>query len=89
MADKPSSIAARRAVKAGDCRAWTPADALRDALAEIEAGTLKPEMLYIAVLATDPDKPRRPVLRFFAAGGSKTELAGLLTRHLHKHCRED
>lgn len=89
MADRPLSIAARRAVKAGDCRVWTPVDALRDVLDDIDAGRLKPEMIYIAILATNPAKPKIPRLRFYAAGGSKTELAGLLARHLNKMSRDD
>jgi hypothetical protein len=69
-------MAKEEATRTGDCRLWSPLDALRDAINDIETGDLRPKRLYVAVEDEDGK------IKFFAAAGSKTELKELLKRHL-------
>lgn len=45
MSDEPISLAEARAVKAADSKLWSPADALRALLRDIESGEIKPNEL--------------------------------------------
>ena len=70
------SLAARRAALAGDCKLWTPADALRDALKDIEAGTIAPEQMVIHLFEETEDARWRH--HYYAAGVTYQEHVALL-----------
>lgn len=73
------SLDEQRAVKADDARLWTPADALRSVLRDIESGETRPNVVYIAMLqAGQPDK-----YPFACAGANALTFAGLLAMHMH------
>lgn len=81
----PVSLSSKRAEKSGDCRDATALDILRDLVADIEAGRCDPCMIYVAMLDPISDGVHAQ-LRFACAGGTRTELVGLLTRHVHLTC---
>jgi len=55
MTDDVHSLAAARALKAGDNRLWSPVDCLRDCLNDIETGRVPCEKLMVLRLVTSPD----------------------------------
>lgn len=55
MTDNPTLLATERANKAGHSGAWTPADALREVLQQIEAGELELERVWILGMRADGD----------------------------------
>lgn len=79
--DNVTSLGARRAEKTADCREWTPLEALRELIAQIESGEANVDMLYIACYGDNPTGGVDYLYK--AAGGTKIELIGLLARHLH------
>ena len=74
-------LAKLRVDKSGDSRDWTALDALRDVIADIEAGKTKPNIIYISMECGEDDD--YAVYDFQCAGGTKLEYIGLLSRHLH------
>lgn len=81
--ERPVSLAARRASKAGDGRLWTPLDCLHDTVAEIERGEWRQcELIYVAMaIRVDEHTLRFPLS---CAGGRTIEYMGLLAQHLHE-----
>lgn len=77
----PINISAARAKQCGDCRLWTPLDALRDTIERIESGKLNPDMLYIAMREVAGSMASWPST---SAGVTSIEAAGLLSAHLHE-----
>jgi hypothetical protein len=78
---KPNELAERRSEQAGDCRQWTPKDALLAALRDIESGKINPTMLVISY--REPSEVDNEVYyRYYAAGVTAMEHAGLLAMHL-------
>lgn len=76
------SLNAERAAKSGDCRDWTPLDALRETIAKIERGDWDVEMIFIAMKTrAAPDGEYRTPSR--SAGMTRLEVIGLLQDHLH------
>lgn len=76
------SLNSKRAEKSGDCRDWTPLDALRETVAKIESGEWDADMIYIAI-KTKPGADGRYGLPSRCAGTSRIESIGLLQEHLH------
>lgn len=70
------SLAARRAELTGDCTLWTPADALRSALEDIEAGTINPEQMVIHLFEETEDGRWRH--HYYAAGVTHQEHVAIL-----------
>lgn len=81
MTDNIESLGAHRARKSDDCRVWTPLEALRELIAQIESGEANVDMVYVACYGDNPKGGVDYVYK--AAGGTKIELLGLLARHLH------
>ncbi|KKK53850.1 hypothetical protein LCGC14_3090650, partial [marine sediment metagenome] len=75
--DEPVNLAEKRATRDGDCREWTPVDALKTCLREIENGKMNPDILYIAMTERDVEK-NEAYYDFIVAGGKKLEIVGLL-----------
>lgn len=84
---EPVSLASRRADKSGDCRDWKPLDALRELIEDIEAGRRNPSIIYVA-MESDIDAKGEAKLGYVCAGGSRTELVGLLARHVNMTCKD-
>lgn len=81
MTETPVNLAEERAVRDGDCRKWTPVDALKACLRDIENGDINPDILYIAMVR-DNEERNEASYDFQVAGGKKLEIVGLLYRHL-------
>lgn len=73
------SLAQIKADKSQDCRDWTPRDALAEALRQIDAGEMKPEMIYIACRTLIGEDAVD--YNHFSAGGDRMQLVGLLSYH--------
>lgn len=70
-----------RAEITGNGTLWTPADALRACLRDIEAGRIKPDKIYIAMAMPHEDGPSS--FPWYNAGTvSLLETIGLLTQHV-------
>ena len=78
---EPVNLAEERATRDGDCRKWTPADALKACLRGIENGEISPDILYIAMAQQDEEKDEA-YYDFKVAGGKKLDIIGLLFKHL-------
>lgn len=78
--NEPINLNRRRAEKSGDCRHWTVLDALRATIADIEAGTIAPDAVYIAMRQMAPEQ--RSKYHYAAAGCTNMELCGLLAIHM-------
>lgn len=74
------SFSRAKAEASGDCREWTVVDALRAALADVESGEVKPDMVYIAFREVDDGVMRFPSI---CAGITRFELTALLAKHMH------
>lgn len=85
---EPINLNAKRALAAGDARLWTPLDALKDAIAKVESGDLKPDLIYIAMRESD-DKANLASWPATMAGGTAIEITGLLATHLHRQINDD
>lgn len=73
-----------RSRRSGSADDWTPVEALRWLLAEIEAGRKSPVKLYVTMVETKPDVDDE-VDSFVTAGTvSKYETIGMLAAHLTK-----
>lgn len=83
---KVRSLGEVKAEKAQDCRLWTPLEALKALVRDIEAGEIAPEMVYVAMRVRDPDDPNLVEYRYQTAGAANMELSGLLAQHLHRLC---
>lgn len=83
MTETIVNLAEERAGREADCQLWSPADALRACLRDIENGEINPDILYIAMVQRDIEKNTADY-DFKAAGGTKLEILGLLYRHLAK-----
>jgi hypothetical protein len=78
----PINLAAHRAARSGDCRDWSPLDALRECIEKIESGEWDVEMVYVAMKTrADRDGNFRTPSR--CAGMNRLESIGLLSDHLH------
>lgn len=76
MNDEPVSLAKARADKTNDCREWTPLDALKDLVADIEAGRAKPTQLVVHFM--EEAEAGRRIYRYSAAGITYPEHVCLL-----------
>ena len=76
---KPNELAERRAEEKGDCRVWTPVDALLACLRDIESGEINPERLVIHYSALDGDDR---TFNYYASNVTSVEHAGLLAMAL-------
>jgi hypothetical protein len=74
-----------RAEKAefSDSDGWTPLDALKRAIADIESGKFVPDRIYIACYRRLPDKPNTGEHNWYSAGLNTMSTLGLLTAHIH------
>jgi hypothetical protein len=50
---RPVNLAKARAERANDAREWTPVDLLRDALARVESGEIKPTQIALYMIEED------------------------------------
>lgn len=83
MTNEVLSLNAARATKSGDCQDWTVRDALQNAIDRIDAGEDSPDMVYVCMREkVSVDGQELAEYDFQCAGGSKLELAGLLSRYL-------
>ena len=85
MTDKIESLATKRAVKSGDCRDWTPLEALKQLIIDIESGKSTPDMLVVCmreIRGTDEEK--RVFYPRVSAGVTQIECLGLLSQHLYE-----
>lgn len=85
MTDEPISLSKKRAERSNDCRDWTVVDALEAALKAAKENPEAYRMVYICCYGNDTAREFGTVYPWFAAGGVKMELSGLLAYHLHKH----
>lgn len=85
---EPVNLNAHRARAAHDSRLWSPLEALKDAVAKIESGELKPDMIYIAMRECD-DEANLANWPATIAGATNIETVGLLTMHLHRMVNDD
>lgn len=85
---EPVSLAARRVDRSNDCRDWTPLEALRELVKDIESGARNPRAIYVA-MESETDEASYTKLGFVCAGADRTELVGLLMRHVHLTCKND
>lgn len=49
------NLGERRVDKTKDCRDWTVADALREALRQVESGEINPSIAYVALYEQTQD----------------------------------
>jgi len=79
---KIDELAERRSTQAGDCRLWSPRDALVAAIKDIDAGVMDPSMLVISYRENDKEDPNIVYYRYLVAGCTSMEHAGLLAVQL-------
>lgn len=87
---EPINLNAVRSRKTGDCQDWTPLDALKELVQEIEAGEADPDMLYVCMRERSEDNSAE--YNFKAAGVNTLEAMGLVYKHLtiiERQARED
>ena len=77
----PINLAKPRADKADDCRLWTPLDALKDLIRQIEDGEVAPDRL-IVIHHKGAAGPGDLYVRF--AGVDKLQTLALLSIALHE-----
>lgn len=75
------SLGERRAERGNDARLWTPAEAARALLRDIESGAIAPRAIYVAMVESGPRGSSYP---YITAGASNLEVCGLLAQHLQK-----
>lgn len=85
----PVSLAAARAIKAQDSQLWSPADALRHVLGQIESGECAPTKIAIDYFVPEPDGGYR---HHYAVAGLSVEgriamLQAALTRAINEWFR--
>ena len=82
---KVVDLSEARANKSGDCRDWTALDCLKAAVRDIESGDITmPDLIYVAMRRPHEDgDPRHVAWSSYMAGGTMTELLGLLAKHMH------
>ena len=86
----PVNLAAEKARRTGDCRDWSPLDALKETVREIESGERDFDMIYICARLKTDDGMAEYTWR--AAGMTHLESLGLLYKHLQwteREARED
>lgn len=66
MAEEPINLAERRAIQADDSTLWTPLDAARALVRDLESGEKAPTQLVVHMWTPDPDGGRRH--NYVAAG---------------------
>jgi len=79
---KPDPFAVRRSESAGDCRLWAPRDALLSAVHDIDEGKIHPDKLVVHYREPSPEDSNEILYRYYAAGVTNMEHAGLLAMHL-------
>lgn len=72
----------RLADRNANCKSWSPADALHDALADLESGTIKPTKLI--VLYVEDDAEGNMQAQQYIAGMSRSEHIAFLTLKIHE-----
>lgn len=83
MSDDVINLGERRAGKTHRATDWTPIEALRWLIGEIEAGRIKADRMYVAIVGDDP-KTDEVVHEWVSAGNrTKLEAVGLIAQHLH------
>lgn len=82
MSFKPNEFAERRAEDSGDCRLWTPRDALLAALRDLDKGEINPERLVIHFSERVDDVTVG--YHYYAANVNTMEHAGLLSMCLQR-----
>lgn len=73
------SLGEARVDRSGDCHDWSVLDALKACIRDIEAGKIKPDMVYIAMRETEDNAKGYPSV---IAGAGRFEVRGLLWSHL-------
>lgn len=66
MSEEPINLAERRAINADDSRLWTPVDAARALVRDLESGTKNPTQLVVHMWTPEDDGGRRH--NYVAAG---------------------
>ena len=87
MTNKIESLSTKRAVKSGDCRDWTPLEALKQLITNIEGGELNPDMICICmrqIRKIDGEERERAHYPRIMAGVTQIECIGLLSQHLYE-----
>lgn len=82
MSDEPINLAEARAVKAQDSKLWTPADALRSVLRDIESGKIKPDS--IAMWYTVPSEDGGQMMHYCVSGLDRRDHVYLLNHALRR-----
>lgn len=65
-----------------NANSWTPVECVRQLLADLEAGEMECDMLYVAMRRRDGENSQG--FPDYAAGGSAIELVGLLAYHMQR-----
>lgn len=87
MSDEPPiNFNEHRAVKADDATLWTPVEALKKVLREIESGEISPRLVYIA-MQSQRREDGLAAYNYVYAGGSNLEACGLLAFNLSLQTR--
>jgi hypothetical protein len=76
MNDNVISLASARAIRAGDATEWTVVDCLRQVIADIEAGRMKPDKAVVLLCETQSQGGLLP--GFATAGVTRVEAVGML-----------
>lgn len=84
---EPVNFNVARAKALGDCRLASPVDVLKDTIRMIEAGELKPDMLYIAMREKSDDGWLNFPAKY--CGMQFLDVVGLLTVHSHLQCKDE
>jgi len=78
---QPDQLAERRSTQAGDCKLWSPRDALLAAVRDLDAGEINPQMLVVSF--RQPTEDGKLEYRYYAAGVTVLEHVGLLTMEIN------
>jgi hypothetical protein len=76
------SLNEERAVREANSTLWTPRDAARKLLLDIESGAINPDTMYVCLSENMGDGTDR--IYHYCAGAANIKYAGLLTYHLYE-----
>ena len=86
MPDEPINLREARANKAEDARLWTPLDALKALVRDLENGECQEVQVVYVAMGRINDKGQLCSTPFYTAGSNTLGLRGLLTQHLYDMC---
>ena len=79
---EPINFSEEKMKRSGDGRDWTPLDTLKALVRDIEAGDEPMPTLMYVCMQTDSPGTNNSRVHFACSGGSKTEMLGLLMKHV-------